>query len=229
MAQYGCYTSVDVCAVRAATLDSDGSKLGATTNGGAYNMRPIQVTQSFTFSTGETFEQRDGCGNICFTRSDVDVLTGADLELQLCQLDLELISTLTGGQVLLDSGGSVIGVEAPMASATPPVVEFDFWTKAFDGNSPVAAPHTYWHWVFPFTQWTVGQWTNQRGSLVVNLTATASENANLGSGAFNDLPGAGIQGTFGVFLADDIPDVDESPYNGEGLSCGFIDLPASAS
>lgn len=228
MAQLGCYTSVDVCAVRAATLDTDGSKLGATVNGGAYNMRPIQISQTFTFSTGDTFEQRDGCGNICFSRTDVDVLTGADLELQLCQLDLELISLLTGGQVLLNGSGSVIGVEAPMASSKHPVIEFDFWTKAFDGNSPVGST-PYWHWVFPFTQWTVGQWTNARGSLTVNLTATASENANLGSGAFNDLPGAGIQGTFGVFLANDVPDPDDPPYNGDGLSCGFIDLPASAS
>jgi hypothetical protein len=226
---YGCYTSVDVCAVRAATLDSDGSKLGATVNGGAYNLRPISITQSFTFSTGESFEQRDGCGNICFARSDVDVLTGADITLELCQLDLELISILTGGQVLLDPSGEVIGVESPMSNLTPPVVEFDFWTKAFDGNSPVAAPRTYWHWVFPFTQWTWGQWQNQRGSLVINLTGTASENANLGSGAFNDLPGAGVQGVVGVFLADDIPESDESPYNGSGLSCGFINLPASAS
>ena len=115
------------------------------------------------------------------------------------------------------------------APATPPVVEFDFWTKAFDGNSPVGSPRTYWHWVFPFTQWTWGQWTNERGSLEVTMTGTGSENTNLGSGAFNDLPGAGIQGVVGVFLADDIPASDESPYNGQGLSCGFIDLPASAS
>lgn len=226
---YGCYTSVDVCAVRAARLDTDGSKLGATTNGGAYNLRPISVGQNFTFSTGETFEQRDGCGNICFTRSDVDVLTGVDITLSLCQLDLELISILSGSEVLLDGSGEVIGVEAPIASATPPVVEFDFWTKAFDGNSPVGSPRTYWHWVFPFTQWTWGQWTNERGSLEVTMTGTGSENTNLGSGAFNDLPGAGIQGVVGVFLADDIPSADESPYNANSLSCGFIDLPASAS
>lgn len=230
MAQYGCYTSVDVCAVRAGVLDSDGSpQSGPVTNGGAYNLRPISVTQSFTYSTGETFEQRDGCGNVCFTRTDADVLSGAELTLELCQLDLELISTLTGAEVLMDSGGTVIGIEAPLISSTAPIVQFDFWSKAFDGNSQVGSPRDYWHWVFPYTQWTVGQWDNQRGSLIVQLTAKGSENANIGSGAFNDITGAGINGLFGVFLASDIPDADSSPYNGNGLSCGFVDLPAHAS
>ena len=84
---YGCYQSIDLCAVRAAQLASDGSKQGAVTNGGAYNLRPISLSRSPTVSTGETFEQRDGCGNICFSREDADVTTGEDLTLDLCQLE----------------------------------------------------------------------------------------------------------------------------------------------
>lgn len=227
--QYGCYTSVDFCAVRASILAADGSKTGAATNGSAYNMRPISLNRSPIVSTGETQETKDGCGDICFSRKDPDLTTGETLTLTLCQLDLELIALLTGGEVLLDSGGTVIGVEAPDPAATPPVIEFNGWSKAFDGNSPVASPRTYWHWAWPYTQWNIGTWNNQRGALQVTLTATASANANLGSGSFNDFPGAGVQQFFGVFLADDIPDPDVSPYNASGLSCGFIDTPASAS
>lgn len=226
---YGCYQSLDLCAVRAATLDTDGSKLGATVNGGAYNLRPISLARNPVVSAGETFEQRDGCGRICVSLIDPDVTTNEELTLELCQLDLELISTLTGAEVLLDGTGEVIGIEAPDPGGTAPVIEFDAWTKAYDGSSPVATPRTYWHWVWPFTQWNIANWTIERGILSVQLTAKASANANLGSGAFNDLPGAGIQQFFGVFLADDIPDADTSPYNGAGLSCGFVDLPASAS
>ena len=226
---YGCYQSVDLCAIRAATLASDGSKLGATTDGGAYNLRPISLNRSPIVSTGETIEQRDGCGNICFSVTDADVTTGEDLTLDLCQLDLELISILTGGEVLLDGSGEVIGVEAPDPSATAPFIEFDSWTKAYDGSSQVAAPRDYWHWVWPGTKWNIGDFSIERGVLNVTLTGKAQANANLGSGAFNDLPGAGIQQFFGVFLASDIPAADDSPYNGAGLSCGFVDLPASAS
>ena len=226
---YGCYQSLDLCAVRAATLASDGSKQGAVVNGGAYNLSPISLARSPIVSTGETLEQRDGCGNICVSITDPDVTTGEDLTLTLCQLDLELIAILTGGEVLLDSSGEVIGVEAPDPSATAPLIAFESWTKAYEGSSQVAAPRDNWHWVWPGVKWNIGNWTIERGVLQVGLTGRASANANAGSGPFNDWPGAGIQQFFGVFLASDIPDADESPYNGNGLSCGFIDLPASAS
>jgi hypothetical protein len=83
--------------------------------------------------------------------------------------------------------------------------------------------------VWPFVKWTLGDLNLERGILNVTVNGTASENANLGGGSFNDLPGAGIQAAYGVFDADDIPDVDVAPYNGGGLSCGFVDTPASGS
>lgn len=226
---YGCYQSLKFCAVRAATLDTDGSKLGATTNGGAYNLSPIELSRSAIVSTGDTLEQRDGCGNICVSITDSDVTTGEDLNFTLCQLDLELISILTGGEILLDGSGGVIGVEAPDPSATQPLIAFEAWTKAYNGSSQVASPRDYWHWVWPGTRWNLGDWTIDSGILNVAITGKASANANAGSGPFNDWPGAGIQQFFAVFLASDIPDADSSPYNGQSLSCGFINLPASAS
>lgn len=229
MAQYGCYTSVDFCAVRASLLDSDGTKTGVLTNGSAYNLRPISLNRTPTVSTGEQFEQRDGCGNVCFSREDPDLTTGEDLTLVLCQLDLELISLLTGGSVLLDSGGTVIGVEAPDPALTPPLIEFNGWTKAFSGNSQVASPRNYYHWVWPGTTWNIGAWNIVRGNLQVELTGKAAANANLGSGSFNDFPGAGVQQFFGVWLDNDIPSSSASPYNANGLSCGFVNTPASSS
>ncbi|MEE9178796.1 MAG: hypothetical protein V3U46_10250 [Acidimicrobiia bacterium] len=228
--QYGCYQSIDLCAIRASTLDSDGSApAGPTVNGAAYNLRPISLGRSPVVSTGETFEQRDGCGRICVSITDPDVTTSETLTLTLCQLDLELISILTGADILLDASANAIGVEAPDPAVDLPVVEFNSWTKAYDGSSQVAAPRDYYHWVWPKTQWNIGDWTIERGILSIVITAKATANANLGSGTFNDLPGAGIQQFFGVFLATDIPDPDVSPYSDDGLSCGFVDTPANAS
>ncbi len=226
---YGCYQSLDLCAIRASTLASDGSKLGATVNGSAYNLTPISLGRSPVVSTGETFEQRDGCGDICVSITDPNLTTSETLTLDLCQLDLELISILTGAEVLLDGSAVVIGVEAPDPALTPPIVEFNAWTKAYSGSTQVTAPRDYWHWVWPWTTWNIADWTIKRGILSIQLTGKASANANLGSGSFNDLPGAGVQQFFGVFLASDIPDSASAPYNASGLTCGYVDTPASAS
>ena len=228
--QYGCYQSIDLCSVRASTLDADGgAPAGPTTNGAAYNLRPISLGRSPVVSTGETIEQRDGCGRICLSITDADVTTSEALTLTLCQLDLELISILTGAEILLDGSANAIGIQAPVPSDDPPVVEFNAWTKAFDGSSQVASPRDFWHWVWPKTQWNIADWTIERGLLSIVVTAKATANPNLGSGTFNDLPGAGIEQFFGVFLATDEPNADESPYSESGLSCGFINTPANAS
>lgn len=226
---YGCYQSLDLCAVRASVLNADGTRIGSNPNGSAYNLSPISLGRSPIVSTGESFEQRDGCGNICVSITDPDVTTGENLTLTLCQLDLELINILTGASVLLDGGGEVFGVEAPDPSVTQNPVEFHAWTKAYSGSSQVASPRNYWHWVWPKVQWNIGDWTIERGILSIVLTGRAAANANLGSGSFADLPAAGVQQFFGVWLDNDIPSADAAPYNANGLSCGFVDTPALAS
>ena len=226
---YGCYQSLDLVAVRASILDTDGSRLCSNSNGSAYNLRPISLGRTPTVSTGETFEQKSGDGTICVSITDADVTTGETLTLNLCQLDLELISVMTGAELLLDGSAEVFGLEAPDPSSTLSPIEFHAWTKAYSGSSQVADPRDYWHWVWPSTKWTIGDWTFERGILSVSLSGKASANANLGNGSFGDLPGAGVQQFFGVWLDNDVPDSSSSPYSDNGLSCGFVDTPACSS
>lgn len=226
---YGCYQSLDLVAVRASILDTDGQRLCSNANGSAYNLRPISLGRSPIVSTGETFEQRSGDGTICVSITDPDVTTGEDLTLTLCQLDLELLSILTGAELLLDGSAEVYGLEAPDPGATQSPVEFHAWTKAYSGSAQVADPRNYWHWVWPSTKWTIGDWTIERGLLNVVLAGKASANENLGNGSFGDLPGAGVQQFFGVWLDNDVPASDTAPYNANGLACGFVDTPACSS
>ena len=227
---YGCYQSLDLVAVRASILDTDGSRICANANGSAYNMRPISLGRSPILSTGETIEQKSGDGTICLSITDADTTTGEDLSLTLCQLDLELISVLTGAELFLDGDGVVFGMEAPDPSVAKTPVEFHAWTKAYSGSAQVADPRDYWHWVWPHTKWTLGDWVLERGILTVSVNAKASANDNLGNGSFGDLPGAGVQQFFGTWLDNDVPDCDTAPYsNIAGYCCGFIDTPACSS
>ena len=136
---------------------------------------------------------------------------------------------MTGAELLLDGSAEVFGLEAPDPSVALSPIEFHAWTKAYSGSSQVADPRDMWHWVWPSTKWNIGDWTFQRGILSVTLTAKAVGNANIGNGSFGDLPGAGVQQFFGVWLDNDEPDSTIAPYNANGLSCGFVDTPACSS
>lgn len=227
---YGCYTSADLCAVRISVLNEDGTPIFSNTDGSAYDMTPVSLQISPTSSTGDTFEQRDGCGNIRFTRTNPDTNTGADLTLQIVNIDHEFIARALGTSIIVDGSAENIGVAYGTATGAP--VEFHAWAKAFSDSSPVASPRTYVHHVFPYVTWTVGQQTLQQNARLITLNGTATSSSTIGDGGFGDIPETiepGIAYYWAEFLADDIPDPDVAPYNANGIGCGYVDTPADDS
>jgi hypothetical protein len=188
-------------------------------------MAPISLAVTPTVDAGETVTVRTGCGDVCYTRTDADVATGADLVLTLCNYDPEFIALAVGGEIFTENGqpGYAVGTTA----ADP--VEAHFWTKTKDGSSAVAAPNTYWHHVFPNVTWSLGNFTFGRDSLQMVLNGTASASSSIFAGAFEDIPSIVDPFFFASWTATDIPDPDAAPYNANGLACGFVDTPSCAS
>jgi hypothetical protein len=232
MTQLGCYQSVKVCATRSAELDASGAPLEdmpmmGRVNGSAYNLNPRELSISPVVRDGQRIEVENGCGDICVTFEDCDKITNYELEVTLCDLDLEYLLIHVGGTAILTLTDTTGWIHPPLSAACPNGVEFNFWTQAWDTSQQVAAPFDYWHWVFPKTTWTVSDWDFENDALEVTLSGKSFENANIGDGAGNDLP-AGIVTNFGVFLASDIPvagGVVPGGYTYPALACGFVDTP----
>lgn len=218
-----CYNSADLLAVRLSILDTDGSPLCSEIDGTVYTMTPISLQVTPTVDTGESVTTRTGSGEICYTRTDPDVETGADLVLTLCNFDPEFIALAVGAEVI-PSGPDNIGWAK--GTQTAPAVESHFWTRTKDGSSNVAAPNTYWHHVFPNVTWTLGNYTLARDNLQMVLNGTATESSTLDTGGFSDVPVVTDPYWVMAFTADDIPDPTVAPYNANGLACGFVDTPA---
>lgn len=217
-----CWNSADLYAVRFSLLDTDGSPLCGETDGTVYTMKPVSLQVTPTVDTGESVTTRDGSGEICYTRTDPDIETGADLVLTLCNFDPEFIALAVGAEVFAANGEP--GWAKGTQTATP--VEAHFWTRTKDGSSNVASPNNFWHHVFPNVTWTLGNYTLQRDALQMVLNGTATESSTLGTGGFSDVPVVTDPYWVMAFTADDAPDPAVSPYNQNGLECGFIDTPA---
>ena len=232
MTQLGCYQSVKICAARSAELDADGAPLEdmpmmGRVNGSAYNMNPRELSISPVVRDGNRVEIENGCGDICVTFEDCDKVTNYELEITLCDLDLEFLLVHVGGTAIVDAGPNTVGWIHPAATAARPNgVEFNFWTQAFDGTQQVASPNDYWHWAFPKTTWAIGDLDFENDALEVTITGKSFENANIGDGAGNDFP-TPITTNFGVFLASDIPEPGATvgDYTYPALACGFVDTP----
>lgn len=135
MAGNDCMISLQVCALRVARLNSDG-----TTPAGATNMylsndiARLDITPNY--EAGDEITLKSGCGSIAAAYKDVDRLKRADVALTMLTTDPELYELLAGFS-LITSGGQSVGAAAPAVGATPPAgVSLEVWTKAWKGGGP---------------------------------------------------------------------------------------------
>lgn len=220
-----CWNSADLCGVRISLLDADGTPLCSEPDGSAYSLTPISLAVTPTLDTGETVTTRTGCGDICYTRTDPDVATGADIVLTLCTFDPEFIALAVAAEQFTENGQP--GWAKGVVAADP--VELHAWTKSLDGSSQNAAPNSYWHHVWPNVTFTLGNYTLGRDSLQLPLNGTASPSSSIFAGGFSDIPFIADPFYEAHWTSDDIPVASESPYNQHGLACGFVDTPSCAS
>jgi len=207
-----CLTPVDVCALRITALDDNGTPLVGASSAVVRNL--VQIQKSTTISTGQAFEQRDGCGNICASRIGQDKITGVSLELQLCQYDFALAALLLGttpvtGDVF--TVGGPIGVDLPSSTApNSNGVVVEAWSPAMDGSEQAVSALSnlvYFHYVWPKVTWVPGQTTLAEGVILTTFTGKGVENSQVFDGPFDDFP-TQPQGAEYVFYDEDIPEIN---------------------
>jgi hypothetical protein len=206
-----CLTPVDVCALRITALDDNGTPLVGASSAVVRSL--VQIQRSTTVSTGSSFEQRNGCGDICASKIGVDSITGVALELQLCQYDFALAALLLGVDPILGnvfSASQPIGIDLPSSTAaTPNGVCVEAWSKAMDGSEQAASAlsNLVWiHWVWPKVTWVPGNTTIAEGVILTTFTGKGVENSQIFDGPFDDFP-AQPQGAEMQFYDENIPDV----------------------
>lgn len=224
-----CYSSIQLCAIRVAELNSAGSPISGA-NRGYVSDAPIKLDIGVELEEGDEFIQKNGCGAICVNYKDQDKIKNVTLGLELCSLDSQLISLLVGGDTF-SSGGNVIGMQLPAVSGSNDNgVCLEAWSKAWDGTAQAVPSFTspnaaYYHWVFPKVKWSLGNITLENGVAVVPVNGVGSENSRVTTnGPFDDWPSpianaGGITRVAGWWLDDDLPTA----------SCGFISVTSAAS
>lgn len=225
-----CYTSLQLCALRVAQLTAAGRPTVPGTNKGYVTDAAIKLQVGVTLKTGADLEQQNGCGAVCAAFKSPDRIKRVDLSLDLCQWDAQLIGMLTSGGVI-SSGGNAIGFQFPSTTGADPLpVCLEAWSKAWSGGQQASAAFTspnasYIHWVFPFVQFGIGQFTIENALMVVPLTGPGTPNAFITvNGPFDDWPAAvaaagGITQVGGWYLDGTLPTV----------ACNYINTTSAAS
>lgn len=226
-----CYTPLQLCGLRVAQLDASGAPDPGATNGYSTDAA-ISAGITLEFSAGDEFELKNGCGSVCATFEDCDKLKRAELSIDLCSLDAELLSLLVDGSTLFTQSGDSIGWEAPPLSTPCPYgVSVELWAKAWNLDNQALAPYlggatpSYFRFFFPKVSFRPGDITLENEFARTPVVGKASPNPSMtDAGPFNDFPTGvssvgGITGLYGWFIDDAPP----------AAVCGFIEVPTPAS
>lgn len=190
-----CFGSAQVCAIRAARLDSSCMPEPGATNGIA-SSAIVRVASSPEYSPGEDFEMKNGCGQICVSMKNCDQLKRMNLQIELCTRDPALVELLSGATLITD-GSDIIGYSRRgIGAACPSPVALEIWTKAMTINNTCQSGSGYaaaqwWRIIWPKATFTLGDVSFANEVATLTLTGFAENNPNLDDGPFNDIP-AGI-------------------------------------
>jgi hypothetical protein len=203
-----CASTVEICAVRATRLDTDG-----TVSPDADNVYVVQDVIQLQFTPnireGEERELIGGCGGCPIaSKTDDDSLRRFDLELQSGRLEPGLIEMLTGGTVIEDTNGPIgfLFGEKRECGVAQPRVAFEAWSKRWTADDEQDPAYPWWHWVWPSVAWVPGQNTLQADFGPVVLTGKSRVNTSWGSGPYGDQPASTEGAQLGVWAsAGDLP------------------------
>lgn len=199
-----CYSPLLACRLRVALLDSTGAPVAGAGNV-AVSDSLIRLGYSLVRSEGVNFEQKNGCGNICVKYQGNDKITGVNLTMELCHLDLELIALMTQASLVNDGARTNVGTALPgVDDELTRRVSVEVWSYAWDSDEQATEGGNLLHirTIFPSTSWTEGDRTYEEGITRIPLVGRGRSNANFGDGPGNDLPWGAYTSPKGEFLDD---------------------------
>jgi hypothetical protein len=192
--------------MRVTLLDDTGNVHSGSNN---YYVTDKLVQLQFTpeVETGSDRTLKSGCDCIIATAKFPDLLKRFNFEIQLGQLEPGLVALMLGG-AMISSGGSPIGFDWPdnleCGQTPPPKVAIEVWSYVWDiDHQDPTLP--YWHWIWPMSQWQVGQSTLNSDVLVPVLTGFSRANPTWGHGPYTDDPGTVIGALGSVWQTSHTP------------------------
>ena len=180
MAGYDKARSVNGVALRVSRLDANG---GISLEPNSVYTQTSFMSFSWTpeYEEGEEITEKNADGSICYSAQDPSTLKRVTLSLSVCSPDPELEALLVGGQELV-SGSEIMGYAAPEVGAiyNPNGIAIEAWSRAMQSNGKPATTYPFFHWVFPYGNFTrTGEGTMENGLMTHEYEGWATGNSDL--------------------------------------------------
>lgn len=183
-----CGVSFGVCVVRLTRVDPVTGAVIAGLNSYVSD-KAISVAVNPNIETGNTFSIRNGCGCSIARFKAPDTFNWFEFVFTQAALEPEMLSFLLGQETILD-GTDVVGLNWDGSLACDegvPAVALEFWTQHVVGSSQ-DSQFPWFHWVYPKTNWSLGDNTFEEGIAEPVVNGTSETNPLWGHGPYGDGP-----------------------------------------
>lgn len=189
-----CYPVVQARAARVTRLDACGEVvLGPDSQVTTKGLVEIGITANI--NEGDEITLTNINGDQCVRVPPKPELTGFGLEIQLCNVDPDLISLLTGQTKVVDENDNVIGYNVETSIDLDDVAfALEVWGKVPAAQCEPGAGQQYAYMIFPFVKGGVAGDFTINGTDAVTFTitnATTYDGANWGVGPYDVITAAG--------------------------------------
>jgi hypothetical protein len=185
-----CPGSIHVLAARATRLNADGTPVDGATSSYVTG-HPMRVAMNADVEEGEDRIQKNGADCACLTYKAPDQIKRWLYELDNCRLEAALFELMFGADLIpgAEEGeyiGNILPAGIGACDLTAGGIGFEFWTRAWDGDKPLAGV-PYIRWVVPKSVWRLGD--NEFSAEFATITATGySENNPAFGDPYGDMP-----------------------------------------
>lgn len=198
-----CPSATKPCRIRLTRLDSCGRPV--------VGPKSVIVTKGFInvgaakdYEEGEEFTQKNGCGELCISEKDCDVLKRINLTLGFCVIDHEGIEIMTANRLLLNALGEAVGYAQSSTAQCDSGWSLEVWQKEANQTCDTTGQPEWLYWAWPFlTNGKTGDVTLENGPYTFEVTAFSKPIAAEDQwGADNRGPGQVLEAASALIIGD---------------------------
>ena len=181
-----CFPLIRGRALRVTRLDGCGSPVPGP-NSVVVTKGFISVALTPNTEEGEEISVTNASGDICVSDTPAPKLTGYGVEISLCGVDPDLVSLLTGQDVVLDAAGEAVGFRMnSKVNLDDSGFSIELWSGVPTAVCEPGQGQSYGYLLVPFLKGGVlGDLTVENGPVNFNITgAQSKDGSNWGVGPF---------------------------------------------
>lgn len=152
----------------------------------------ISVAFTANSTTSDEISQTNAAGEVCVFEPAEDSFTGYGVEVQFCEVDVELFALATGQEVYYDAAGNPIGFTVNTKIERDGGFALELWagSPGADVCSDPNAQGSYGYLLFPFIKGgIVGDFTIENGAATFTISGSTTRDGNgWGVGPYDVLP-----------------------------------------